>query len=85
MYVRVLTQAQASGRRINVFLGRARVMQCLSFDDVPGSAGRLHTTALSSLALGMESAESDTVLVRCATHTACRFVHQCDCRVAAGG
>lgn len=60
---RPLMQAQANGRRINVFLGRSRMMQCVSFDDVPGSAGRLRSATVSSVALGTDAPNSDNILV----------------------
>ena len=62
VYVGPLTQAQASGRRINVFLGRGKLMQSLSFDDVPGSqTARLK--GVSSVALGTEAPGSDNLMV----------------------
>ncbi|KAL4400179.1 regulator of (H+)-ATPase in vacuolar membrane [Malassezia pachydermatis] len=54
--------AQASGRRINVFSRRNNLMQCLSFDDVPGSR-TAHIKGVSGLSLGFESPTSDNVLL----------------------
>ena len=45
-------------------MGRTRTMQCVSFDDVPGSAGRLRSATVSSVALGADAKDSDNLLVR---------------------
>ncbi|WFD18130.1 regulator of (H+)-ATPase in vacuolar membrane [Malassezia caprae] len=54
--------AQASGRRVNVFLGRGKLMQSLSFDDVPGSQ-HARLKGVSSVALGLEAPGSNNLLL----------------------
>lgn len=46
-----------------MFLGRNQLMQCLSFDDVPGSASS-ELNSVRSLSIGREAPGSDNLLVR---------------------
>ena len=54
--------AQASGRRVNVFMDRSQLMQSLSFDDVRG-AKNVVLKGISSVALSKDAPDSDSLLL----------------------
>ncbi|WFD05059.1 regulator of (H+)-ATPase in vacuolar membrane [Malassezia vespertilionis] len=56
-------RAQASGRQVNVLLGRGEEIQCLLFDRVPGTRDLLQHARVRSVALGTDAHHSDTILL----------------------